>query len=144
METKVDCLCSPSRHTETASREIIQLAPLLEKLRPADRTRAEEVDGVAAWRVELVPHAQDEALQRYTLWFDRSQGHLLRSRAVVRAERSDTPFFITTSFMRVDGFDVPSRRRIEGTTQTKRRRRTYTLLFEYEAQYDQYRFFHRN
>ena len=129
--------------TETAAREVLQLALLLSKLRPVDRTQPARIDGVAAWRVELVPNARGEALQRYTLWFDRAQGHLLRSRAIVRTERNRTPFTITTSYTRVEGFDVPSHRRIEGTTQTKRRRRTYTLLFEYEASYDQYRFIRR-
>jgi hypothetical protein len=95
------------------------------------------------WRVELVPRTQGEALQRYTLWFDRAQGHLLRTRAIVRTERNDTPFTINTSYTHIDGFDVPSHRRMEGTTQTKRRSRTYTLLFEYEASYDQYRFIRR-
>lgn len=128
---------------ETAAREVLQLALLLNELRPADRTRPARVEDVPAWRVELVPHARSEALQRYTLWFDRAQGHLLRSRAIVRTERKDTPFTITTRYTRVDGFDVPSHRRIEGTTQTQRRRRTYTLLFEYEAFYDQYRFIRR-
>ena len=129
--------------TETAAREVLQLAVLLHKLRPADQTRPARIDGVPAWRVELVPDAPGDPLQRYTLWFDRAQGHLLRSRAIVRTERNDTPFSISTSYTRVEGFDVPSHRRIEGTTQTKRRRRTYTLLFEYEAFYDQYRFIRR-
>ena len=129
--------------TEVAAREILQLALALDKLRPADRTQPERIHGVPAWRVELVSHIPEEAIQRCTLWFDQAQGHLLRSRAVVRTERNNTPLTINTRYTHVEGFDVPSHRRIEGTTQTQRRRRTYTLLFDYEASYDHYRFIRR-
>jgi hypothetical protein len=38
----------------------------------------------------------------------------------------------------VDGLDVPTYRRIEGSARTQRRLRTFTVLFTYEATFDEY------
>ncbi len=129
--------------TEQAARRVIQLHEMLGRMEPAGDTGREALDGVPCWRIDLVPRDRDAALERYTLWFDQAQGHLVRSRAVVRARRSETPLLITTDYVRVEGFDVPRRRRMEGTAQTRRRLRTYTLLFKYEAAYSDFRFFRK-
>jgi hypothetical protein len=42
--------------------------------------------------------------------------------------------------MRIEGFDVPRRRFMEGTLRTRRRLRTYTQLVQYEAAFSDYRF----
>ena len=124
---------------ERAARAVVILHDALGQLEPAGET---VLDG-RAWRVELVPRDRREPLERYTLWFDRQQGHLLRSRAIARARRTDRPLVVVTEYARVEGLDVPRRRHIEGSTQMKRRLRTYTILFAYEARYEDYRFFNR-
>lgn len=130
-------------HAEAASRAVIQLHQVIANMRPTGEATAEMIDGVPCWRVEMVPPTRREAIERYTLWFARTEGHLVRSRALIRAPRTDRPFIITTDYTRVEGFDVARRRLMEGTTQTKRRLRTYTLLFKLEAAYTDYRFFRR-
>lgn len=126
---------------ETAARAVVQIHQLLAKLRPAGDTSRDALDGVRCWRIELVPRNRREAIERVTLWFSRSDGHLARSRVVVERRRGAMPFIVTTDYRRVEGLDVPRRRHIEGTTQMRRRLRTYTILFTYEATYADYRFF---
>ncbi len=128
-------------HAEAVARAVIQFYQIISNMRPTGEATAEVIDGVLCWRVEMVPRNRREAVERYTLWFARTEGHLVRSRALVRAPRTDRPFIITTDYTRVEGFDVAHRRLMEGTTQTKRRLRTYTLLFQFEATYSDYRFF---
>ena len=130
-------------HAEGVARAVIQFHKLIANMRPSGEAVLEIVDGVPRWRVEMVPRRRREAVERYTLWFDRDVGRLVRSRALVRAPRTDRPFLITTDYTRVDGVDVPSRRLMEGTTKMKRRRRTYTVLFTYDASFDAYRFFRK-
>ena len=129
--------------TEEAARTVILLHDMLEHLVPAGGAVPDALDGVPAWRVELVARTAREPLDRYTLWFDRQRGHLLRSRAVARPRRSERPLVVVTEYARVEGLDVPRRRRLEGSTQMKRRLRTYTVLYSYQARYDDYRFFRR-
>ena len=128
-------------HAEGVTRAVIQFHKLIANMRPSGGTARETIDGVATWRIEMVPRMRREAVERYTLWFDRKTGRLIHSRALVRAPRTDRPFLISTDYTRIDGFDVPGRRMIEGTTKMRRRRRTYTVLFSYDASYTDYRFF---
>ncbi len=130
-------------HAEAVARAVIQLHQIVSNMRPTGEAMAEVIDGVPCWRVEMVPPNRREAVERYTLWFARTEGHLVRSRALVRAPRTERPFLITTDYTRVEGFDVARRRLMEGTAQTKRRLRTYTLLFTFEAVYSDYRFSRR-
>lgn len=131
------------QHAEGVARAVIQFHRLIANMRPSGEAVRETIDGVPCWRIEMVPRRPRDAVERYTLWLDREAGHLVRSRALVRAPRTDRPFLITTDYTRVDGFDVPSLRLMEGTTKTRRRRRTYTVLFKYEAAYSDYRLFRK-
>ena len=128
---------------EAATRAVTQLHQLLRNVIPAGDVAPERVEGgIAAWRVELVPRGRRETLQRLTLWFSREQGHLVRSRVVFQGRRrGGTPLIVTTLYRRHEGLDVPRRRHLEGSTQMRRRLRTYTLLFSFEATYSDYRFF---
>ena len=130
-------------HAEAVARAVIQFHHVISRMRPSGTAMAEVIDGVACWRVEMVPPNRREPVERYTLWFARTEGHLVRSRALVRAPRIDRPFIVTTDYTRVEGFDVAYRRDMEGTTQMKRRLRTYTVLFTFEATYSDYRFFRK-
>ena len=130
-------------HAEAVARAVIQFHKVISTMRPTGETMAEMIEGVPCWRVEMVSPNRREAVERYTLWFARTEGHLVRSRALVRAPRTDRPFLVTTDYTRLEGFDVARRRLMEGTTQMKRRLRTYTLLFTFEATYSDYQFFRR-
>jgi len=127
-------------YAEPATRAVLQLHRLIASMRPTEEAVPEDIDGVPCWRVEMAPRALREAVERYTLWFDRANGLLIRSRALVRAPRTDQPLIITTDYMRLEGFDVPRRRFMEGTLRTRRRLRTYTQLVQYEATFSDYRF----
>lgn len=129
---------------DKAASMIVQLHRLIGRMRPAGPVAPDDVAGIASWRVELVPRNPQEPIERYTIWFDQNNGHLIRSRALVRARRAESPFIITTAYTRVQGFEVPARRRMEGTVRTRRRMRTYTMLFTYEAVYTDYRFFYES
>lgn len=112
---------------------------LFARLRPAGAVARGDLDGVPGWRLDLVPREETLPVERLTLWFDRNHRQLRYARAILRRERGDAPFVVETEYTRVDGLDVPHRRRIEGTFQVKRRMRTFTMLFEYEGLYDEYR-----
>ena len=130
-------------HAEAVARAVIQFHEVISKMRPNGEAMAEVIDGVPCWRVEMVPPNRREPVERYTLWFARAEGHLVRSRALVRAPRTNRPFTVMTDYTRVEGFDVARRRLMEGTAQMTRRLRTYTLLFTFEASYSDYRFFRK-
>ncbi|MFQ5571095.1 MAG: hypothetical protein ACE5G0_15555 [Rhodothermales bacterium] len=128
---------------EAAARAVIQLHTMVNRMQPVGQAVREMVNDTPCWRVELIPRNDQVPIERYTLWFDRAQGHLVRSRALVRARRQERSLLITTDYARIEGFDVPRHRRLEGTTQMKRRLRTYTILFRYQATYSDYRFFRK-
>lgn len=125
---------------EVAARAVLNLHALVAEMQPAGDATRETIDGIPCWRVDLVPRRDPEPVERYTLWFDQRRSNLVRSRALVHTRRMPQPFTVTTDYTRIEGFDVPRHRTIEGTTQTQRRLRTYTLLFKYDATYDTYRF----
>lgn len=78
------------------------------------------------------------AVESATFWFDAGAGRLTRS--IVRLRGSDdAPVTITTSYARVDGMDVPRHRRVDGTHTVRRRMRTFTLSFDLDASYSDYR-----
>lgn len=137
---------------------------VLPRMRPLGRLSPETVDGaerpVAAWRVDLVPRGNAPRgagpLERMTLWFARDDAadasgdaegnaegngpRLVRTRLLVRPRPSADPYRIVTTYQRAGGFDVPAARHLEGSTRTRRRRQTYTLLVRYDATYDAFRF----
>ncbi len=75
-----------------------------------------------------------------TLWFSRGAPVLLQSRFVVRPEQPGPPILVHTEYDRRDGLDVPRFRRVEGSFSMRRRFRTFTTLFSYDAEYTGYRF----
>lgn len=118
-----------------------QLPRFLRALRVVGRATEESVHGSTVLRVELVPRNDDHRLERATLWFDVTQGHLYQSRLLVRRRAALPPFIITTTYTRHQGMDVPVARHIEGTVQTRRRGRTFTTLIDYRAQYSNHRLY---
>lgn len=149
--------------TEELTRSVFQLSYLLRDVRPLGEPTVEDLDGKPSWRFNLAPREPDGPVEQITLWLSRD-GRLLRTRAVVhRPPRRDrergrdrdgewrerrehkehptapTPFLVTTDYARVEGIDVPQHRHIEGIIQRKRRERFFSMLFEYEADYRDYR-----
>lgn len=113
---------------------------LFRRLEPAGPVAPAE--NGARWRLDLIPRRAQPPLERVTLWFDRD-GRLRNSRILLRPQNNDAPFVVTTEYARVDGLDVPVRRHIEGTVQVRRRSRIFTMLLQYEGQYDDFRFYRR-
>ena len=91
------------------------------------------------WRLEVVPRLENRPVERITLWFTQQGQRLHRSRILVQPRNGQPPILLTTDYTRLEGLDVPANRRIEGTVQTKRRMRTFTMLFVYTAAYSDYR-----
>lgn len=110
---------------------------LVRELRPAAPPMRVEDDGRPQWRVDLVPERPRHPVERATLWFDADEGRLVQSRLLVHAPGD--PHVVTTRYRRVEGLDLPSERRLEGTLTTRRRARTFTVLFALETRYDDYR-----
>jgi hypothetical protein len=78
-------------------------------------------------------------VHRVTIWMDPDHARLLQTRAVLRRPERGSATFITTSYGRLGDFDVPVRRTIEGTTRTRRRLRTFTLVLRVETEYVDHR-----
>ena len=115
------------------------LARLLTQARPVGGVAADRVDAEPAWRLEAVPREPMPALERVTLWFSQSDGRLLRSRSVIAPRQGG--LVSTVDYERFEGIDLPADLSIEGTLQTRRRGRPYTVLFDLRAAYDAFRLY---
>lgn len=111
---------------------------LLRGLRPAGPPAPATVEGVSAWRLDALPRTAETLLDRATLWFGRAEGRLLRSRVILRPPRAGGPTVVTTDYDRVEGLDLPRRRQAEGTTRTRRRLRTFTVVYALDVRYEGY------
>lgn len=111
---------------------------LLRSLRPVSSARLDTTTAVPTWRIDAVTRAPHPRLDRVTLWFDQSTDRLHRSRLLMRLHPTGPPAIVTTRYRPVDGLDVPTHRRIEGSARTQRRLRTFTVLFTYEATFGEY------
>lgn len=110
----------------------------------ADQFRQEgavrEERGPRLWRVDLMPTGTETLVEYATLWFVPETDRLHRSRLVVRPREHDMPLIVEMEYRRVNGLDVPLRRRAEGAVRVERRTRTYTMLFQQQTQYRDFRF----
>lgn len=119
---------------------------LLIRMQPTGRVLEAEEDGALYWRLDLLmPEAERLPLERVTLWFTPRYRRLHHSRAILRSpagppgERGAS-LLVTTYYDHLEGLDLPRRRHVEGTLQTKRRMRTFTLLMTVDTTYHDYRF----
>lgn len=121
-----------------AIRSVVLLPRALRDMRPAGRPERDEVDGRPVWRYDLVSRTRSGPVERVALWLTPT-GRLVQSRVVAHARPDAPPLVVTTWYDRLEGLDLPVERHIEGTAQTRRRMRTFTMLFDYEATYRDYR-----
>lgn len=126
-----------------AARMVTHVPWMLPRLRPVGTARPDVVDGRPTWRVDAVPQNAPPFIERYTLWFDERDDRLHRTRALLHGPPGDAPIVVTTDYDRVEGLDVPRHRHIEGVARARRRVRTFTVLYQYDALYDDYRFTRR-
>jgi len=119
----------------------ILVMPWLGQLAPEQAISVDTIDGISYWRLDLGPRESHPPVLRVTLWFDRNKRHLIRSTVLLRRPSDSTPVTVTTDYNHIDGYDLPSRRHIEGTMHTRRRRRFFTQNFDITTEYDRYRFY---
>ena len=100
----------------------------------------EVVDGVACWRFEVAPRRANVPFDRITVWLDKNQGHLVRTRAIFHGRSPEATITALTDYQRIEGIDVPRRRHFEGTVKTRRREGFFTSLVELDATYSEYAF----
>ena len=122
------------------TRGIFQLPRMLRQMQPVGQVVPEVIDGVPCWRIDLVPRSERWPIDRMTLWLAQDDPHLLRSRLLNGKEDGSLPSVITIDYSHVDGFDIPRHLHVVGSTQRKRRMRTFTMLFEYDAFFSDYSF----
>ena len=111
---------------------------LFEHMSPSGKAKEERINGALHWRIEMVSRGGGAPYQRVTLWVHQEVGHLSRSRAVLANRRSSIE--VITDYKRVNGIDVPFKRRHEGKVQSRRRNRISTLFFRVNGDYSGYRF----
>lgn len=92
-----------------------------------------------ALRLDLIG-APDQSVERLTLWFTPRGDRLLRARLLARHRPEDPPLVVETHYRRYRGLDVPERRHVEGSMLVTKRGRTYTLRYEQQVAYRDYRF----
>lgn len=128
------------RGTNVVTRGIFQLPRMLRQMQPVGQVMPDDIDGVPCWRIDLVPRAERWPFDRMTLWLAQDVPHLLRSRLLTKHTDASLPAVITVSYSHIDGLDLPRHLHAEGSTQRKRRMRTFTMLFEYDAIFSDYSF----
>ena len=97
----------------------------------------ERIDGDLHWRIEMAPGDNSNPYEQVTLWVHQEMGRLSRSRAILSDRRSSLE--VITNYTRIDGIDVPQKRRYEGKIQSSRRNRITTLFFQVDGDYTEYR-----
>lgn len=116
---------------------------LLGQMEPVGEATEETVDEVSCWRYEAVPRNPRSPIKHVTVWLARDTGHLYRVVVNVRSTRradANATFMARVDYARHEGFDLPRRRYFEGTMQSERRGRVFTLLAKLTATFDDYRF----
>ena len=111
---------------------------LFEQMRPSGNAKEERINGAMHWRIEMVPNQGGVPFQRVTLWVHQEVGYLTRSRAVLADRRASIE--VITDYKRVNGIDVPVRRKFDGKVQSRRRNRISTLFFDVQGEYTNYSF----
>ena len=91
---------------------------------PAGGGRSESM-----WRVDLVPQELPNPVERLTAWFDADSFHLRESLAVLEAPGQNS-VRVETTYVRVDGIDLPKHIIADGSSRMLRRSRYFTTLFQ--------------
>ncbi len=116
---------------------------LLNQMEPTGEATEEKIDSVSCWRFEAVPRNPKSPIKHLTLWLDRENGYLYRIVVNVRSARradANATFMTRVDYTRREGFDLPRHRYFEGTMQSERRGRVFTMLAKLNATFDDYRF----
>ena len=119
---------------------------LLRRLDYVNDAVVDTLDGVACWRFDALPPSNASPIDRITFWFAREDGRLVRTRLILSQEEEKRGLTLHThiesvhDYERVEGIDVPRRRRFEGTRQYLRRGRIFTDVVSLDAQYSDFRF----
>ena len=111
---------------------------LFDQMSPSGNAKEERINGAMHWRIEMVPNRGGVPYQRVTLWVHQEVGYLTRSRAVIADRRSSIE--VVTDYKRLNGIDVPIRRKFDGKVQSRRRNRISTLFFNVQGDYSNYSF----
>ncbi len=126
------------RRDGAALADVLYAPALLAALRPEGVPRPDALaDG--ALRLDLLappPHP----VERVTLWFTPRGDRLVRSRLLARHRPDDAPLVVETEYRRRGGLDVPHHRHVEGSVLVRKRSRTFTMLYDQQIAYRDYRF----
>ena len=104
------------------------------RMRMARAVMDESPDGRAAWRIDVVPRAMPDPVERMTAWFEPAEFRLILTESILRAP-SARPVRVRTWYERFRGIDMPVEVRAEGSSRMRRRMRFFTTLFEIETIY---------
>ncbi|WP_456427250.1 hypothetical protein [Rhodocaloribacter sp.] len=119
---------------------------LLRRLDFVNEAVDDSLGGTPCWRFDALPPTDASPIDRITFWFAQDDGRLVRTRIILsqdekkRGQTLHTHIESAYDFERIEGFDVPRRRRFEGTRQYLRRGRVFTDVVSLDATYSDFRF----
>ncbi len=122
----------------------------LKPLHPTHVRVADTLDGIPAWRLELVPppesSSQNVPFRRFTVWFTQHfPPHLLQARMILpQPGRPPQPLAsVLLTFLPYEGIDIPEHLHMESIRTRRRRIRTYTYITTLDMQITARLFFHK-
>lgn len=114
---------------------LLQPARLLPLMQPPDEVETIEFNGTEYVSIRMRAIDPGPGLVRAVWWFDPADGRLVQVRVFVEnAEGGALDAFVR--YERIEGIDLPVRRRVEGSFPWKRRMRTFTILVDVRADID--------
>jgi len=119
MQRSVDLLLQP-----------VRLLPLME---PPEQVETAEFNGREYVSIRTQARDQESGLVRAVWWLDPDDGRLVQVRVFVE-NREGGAFDVSVRYDRIEGIDVPVRRRVEGSFPWQRRMRTFTILVDVRAE----------
>jgi hypothetical protein len=118
MQRAVDLLLQPTR--------------LLAEMNPPEEVETIEFNGQQVVSIRTRARDPEAGVARAVWWLDPADGRLVQARVFVESPEGGA-FDASVRYDRIEGIDLPVRRRVEGSFPLRRRMRTFTILVDVRA-----------
>jgi len=134
------------RHYENPLQEQLQEAAdqllhplhLLARMNPPSDVETTEFNGQTLISIRTRTRDEGPGVVRAIWWLDPADGRLVQARAFVEGQEG-AALDVFVRYERIEGLDLPVRKRVEGSFPMRRRMRTFTILVDVRADLEEHR-----